>query len=252
MAARMSTTRLVVRPHRPGRQFVLLVAGALALGIATWMAFEYGQWQDLYVRMSALARASKPDAAAEAQSLEELKARNDELKQRVAILERAAQIDQESSLKLKEHLRGLQDEVYALKEELQFYRNVVASSKGEDGLQIQAMRVAPLGESGRFHYNLVLTNLNKDDKVAVGSAIIEVSGKREGAAQKFRVTASKGGPRSTEFDFSFVHFHRLEGELTLPEGFTPETVRVIIREDSSNEPRQDASYDWKSLVEAKD
>lgn len=248
MAVRFQTQRLVVRPHRPGRQALLLFAGLIIVGIAAWMSFEYGQWQQLYARMTALARAPKTDL--EVMTLEELKVENAQLKQRVAILERAAQIDREADARLNEHLRALQDETYEVKEELEFYRNVVSSSKNDSGLRIQAMRVTALGEHGRFHYKLVLTNLNKNDKVTAGSVSIEISGKRGGEPQKFQVTAPNGGSRTTALAFRFVHFHRLEGDITLPDGFDPESVRVVVREGSIKEPRQDASYDWTSLVEA--
>ncbi len=245
----IKTTRLIVKPHRPGRQILLAILGAGVLGVAAWMAFEYGQWQKLYARMTALARASSTEAAAE--SLDRLKAENSDQLQRITILERAAQIDKEADLRLQAHIRELQDETYELKEELEFYRKVVAAAREESGLRIQGLRIEPLGESRRFHYKLVLTNLSKDDKVTAGDATIEVAGQRQGSPQKFQITTSRDGSRTTTLAFSFVHFHRLEGDFTVPDGFEPESVRVVIRQEPEREPRHDASYEWRELVQAK-
>lgn len=245
----IKTTRLVVKPHRPGRQLLLAVIGAGVLGVAAWMAFEYGQWQRLYARMTALARSNSTEAAAE--SLEKLKAENTDLLQRITILERAAQIDKEADSRLQAHIRELQDETYELKEEVEFYRKVVAAAKEDSGLRIQGLRIEPLSESRRFHYKLVLTNLSKDDKVTSGDATIEVAGQRQGSPQKFQITTSRDGSRTTTLAFSFVHFHRLEGDFTVPDGFEPESVRVVIRQESAREPRHDASYEWDELVQAK-
>lgn len=245
----IKTTRLVVKPHRPGRQLLLAILGVSVLGVAAWMTFEYGQWQKLYARMTALARSNSTEAAAA--SLDKLKEENTGLLQRITILERAAQIDKEADLRLQTHIRELQDEIYELKEELEFYRKVVAAAKEESGLRIQGLRVEPLSESRRFRYELVLTNLGKDDKVTAGDATIEVAGRRQGSPQKFQITTSRDGSRTTSLAFSFVHFHRLEGDFTVPEGFEPESVRVVIRQEPAREPRQDASYEWGELVQAK-
>jgi hypothetical protein len=241
--------RLIVKPHRPGRQLIMGIVAASVLGVAAWMAFEYGQWQKIYARMTALAHSQSTEAAEE--SIEKLKTENTDLLQRITILERAAQIDKEADLRLQAHIRELQDQTYELKEELEFYRKVVATAKEDSGLRIQGLRVEPLSEAGRFRYELVLTNLGKDDKVTAGDATIEVAGRRQGSPQKFQITTSKDGSRTTTLAFSFVHFHRLEGDFTVPDDFEPESVRVVIRQGSVKEPRHDASYEWNELVQAK-
>lgn len=243
------TPRLVVRTHRPGRQLLLTAAGLLTLAVAAWMAFEYGQWQQIYARMSSLTRFDNSDELS-ADAGAALKAENDDLKQRVAILERAAQVDRAADEQLKTHLRTLQDETYSLREELEFYRKVVGRAKDGDGLRVQAVKVDPMSESGRYHYKLVLTNLNKDDKVTEGAATIEVAGKAGGQPQKFKITAVDSGTRTANLAFSFVHFHRLEGDFTLPTGFEPESVRVVVRQQAVEVPLQDNSYDWNTLVKA--
>jgi hypothetical protein len=243
------TPRLVVRTHRPGRQLLLTLAGALVLVIAAWMAFEYGQWQQIYARMSSLTRFDGGDESS-AEAVQSLQAENADLRQRVTILERAAQVDRAADDQLKSHLRTLQDETYTLREELEFYRKVVGRAKDGDGLRVQAVKVDPMSDPRRFHYKLVLTNLNKDDKVTQGDATIEVAGKSGGQPQKFKVTTVQSGTRTANLAFSFVHFHRLEGDFTLPVGFTPESVRVTVRQQANAAPLQDNSYDWNALVKA--
>ena len=239
--------RLVVKPHRPGRQLLLLLIACLVAATGAWVAFRYGQWQEIYDHMT-LRRSRNEDARA---VLDRLTTENSDLKQRVTILERAAQIDKEADQRLHQHIRQLQDEAYELREEVEFYRKVVGAAKDGNELRVQAMRVEPMGEEGRFQYKLVLTNLSKDDKVTRGHAEIEVSGKSGGQPQKFRVTTTKDGSRTAALGFSFVHFHRLEGDFTLPSGFLPESVRVVVLEGGAKEPMLDTSYKWQSLVQAK-
>ncbi|MGQ0659043.1 MAG: DUF6776 family protein [Chromatiales bacterium] len=240
--------RLVVRPHYPLRQFLLLVAGVIFLGLGGWVTFEYGQWQQLYARMTALASSSRPDM--EAESVEQLKADNERLRQRVAILERAAQIDHEASVRLQGHVRALQDDTFELREEVEFYRAVVSAAKKATGLRIQGLRVSPLGESGHYHYKLVLTNLNKDDKVSKGDVLIEILGRDNAAVRKLNLAALADNPDGGTLPFSFMHFHRLEGDFALPEGYFPESVRVVVREGAAKEPREEKTYDWKPLIQA--
>jgi hypothetical protein len=227
---------------------MLSTVGLLVAAGAIWMAFEYGQWQQIYARMSAIAHFDRDQAPV--LQLEKIRNENAELKQRLTILERAAQIDREADDRLKEHIRKLQDEAYSLREELAFYRKVVGNAKDADGLRVQALRLSPTGDPGRFQYRLVLTNLNKDDKVTDGDATIEVAGNAGGQAQRFMVTTMRDGARTANLAFSFVHFYSLEGDVTLPSGLVPESVRVVIRQQGVDEPRQDTTYDWKALVKA--
>ena len=245
---KIKTTKLVVRPHRPLRQFLFVVTALVLVGLAAWMTFEYGQWQQLYARMTAAARSSNPDL--QTVSIEQLKADNERLRQRVAILERAAQIDKEAHTRLQAHVRTLQDETLELKEEIEFYRKVVAAAKKNTGLHIQGFRVNALGETGHYHYKLVLTNLDKDDKVTNGDALIEISGRANGSAQKLNLTTLSGGAGPAKLRFSFMHFHRLEGDFSLPDGFNAESVRVVIRDTKAKEPPEEKVYDWKPLVQA--
>ncbi len=245
---KMGPRRLVVRPHYPLRQTVMAVVGLILLGVGGWVVFEYGQWQQLYARMTAVASQSKPNL--EGESAEQLTTANERLRQRVAILERAAQIDHEASLRLQRHVRTLQNDAFELREEVEFYRSVVSAARGASGLKIQGFRVSMLGEGLHYHYKLVLTNLNKDDKVSNGNVLIEIRGRDHGAQRKLNLAQLGDGPRDATLPFSFIHFHRLEGDFTLPEGYVPENVRVVVRELAAKEPREERIYDWKPLVQA--
>ena len=65
-------------------------------------------------------------------------------------------------------ISSLQSEIADLKLELAFYRDILSSTVAATGPHVQGFKLRDYGGDGRFQYRLVLTHVNKDDKVANG------------------------------------------------------------------------------------
>lgn len=246
MVMDVKAVRLVVRPHQPVRQFVLACLGVLLIVLGAWIVLDWGHWQYIYDTMAGSARHGGDDSLL--MSSQEAAADNETLRERIAILERAAQIDKAAYLQVQAHVGELQDEIFELREELEFYRGVVASARTNGSLRIQGFRLTPLGETGHYHYKLVLTNVVKDDKVAAGIVSARIDGTLNGAASNLDL-AALANPGGGELAFRFKHFHRLEGDFTLPEGFRSQSVHVAVREEGARENREERIYEWDKLIE---
>ena len=99
---------------------------------------------------------------------------------RIIMLERTTQIDSQAAAELHESLRRLQDEIYRLKGELEFYQGVMSSTSSDAGLNIQGMQVDELPGEGNYHFRLILTHVTKRDRVIEGKVDISFEGVKNG------------------------------------------------------------------------
>jgi len=122
-------------------------------------------------------------------------------------------------------LLGLQAEIFELKEEVAFYRSIVAPRESARGLRIQRFTVTPSGKG--FRYKLVLTQVIKSGRITRGKVVMEVEGIRKGKSVKINlISLSAKGQK--QLDFRFKYFQSFEGDLIMPEDFTPSRVHIKV------------------------
>ncbi|HEB55721.1 MAG TPA: hypothetical protein ENI98_05335 [Gammaproteobacteria bacterium] len=213
---------LVVKPHRPWLTRMLLGLGIITLLVGGWTLFDYGRY---------LAGYNSAECADERQTLlavrKKLEQDVDSLREQKALLERAAQIEREAYNELDTTLKELQGEILELKEELAFYRGIVSPQDASSGLRLQRFKIEVNGESRRYRYKLVLTQVLKNDRMASGKVRLSIDGMMGDQTRtlKLRELSEK---RVNELGYRFKYFQKLEGTLTLPRGFTPFRVKVQI------------------------
>ncbi len=234
--------RFVVRPHRPWRQLALVLLAVALLSLAGALLLDYGHWRYIYDRMAAnagqrqswqLSRATEQD--------------NIRLRERVAVLERSAQVDQQAYRELRRLVAGLQDDNYLLREELEFYRGVMGARTGKE-LRIQALSVQALDRAGEYRLKLVLTRAVKDDSVARGGVDISVEGDRGGRTLSLGLAAVTSGQTQT-LPFEFKHFRRIESTITLPADFRPIRVRVVLDPSQGAPASVVRVFDWDQVLD---
>ena len=135
----MLGSRLVVARHRPGRAFLQLLIVVVVGVSGVYLAYVYGR-----TATSLEFAATRTERDQVKQQNTQLDKENTELRERVAILERAGQIDRKAYQDVDEYLLELQGEIFSLKEEVAFYRGIVSSSGGK-GLASKASRLRRRG-----------------------------------------------------------------------------------------------------------
>ncbi len=213
---------LVVKPHRPWLTRMLLGLGIIALLIGGWTLFDYGRY---------LAGYNRAECADERQTLlavrKKLEQNVDSLREQKALLERAAQIEREAYNELDTTLKELQGEILELKEELAFYRGIVSPQDASSGLHLQRFKIEANGESQRYRYKLVLTQVLKNDRMATGKVRLSIDGMMGNQTRTLKLK-ELSEKRVNELNYRFKYFQKLEGNLKLPQGFTPFRVKVQI------------------------
>ena len=234
--------RLVVRPHRPTRQFLLATISIALVALAGWILLDYGQWQAIYERM-----ATSTEQKELWQHNRVLQRQNSELSQKLDVVQRSAKIDEQAYGHLRDTVAQLQAKIQELTEELEFYRGILASTRNGRGLQVQGMRVEPLAEAGRYRFKLVLTHVVKDDIVAKGTITVAFEGAQSGEPKRLMLRDIRG-PDTSDLSFKMQHFRSIEGTFELPRGFSPKQVRVAVSQKGRS-AKIERTFVWAQLMD---
>ncbi len=234
--------RYVIHQRSSGRRAVKMALWAGLLGAAAYLGSEYG-------RIDAAADISRTTAERNAlrQATETLESENASLRERTAILQRAAQVERQAYTHVDDTLRDLQDQILDLKEELAFYRGIVTTRGKTRGLAIQSFKLEPNGKDGEYRYKLVLTRAMKNDKVTRGLVNLMVSGEQGGSPRDLNLSELTVQGQ-VELKMNFRYFQRLEGQLTLPQGFVPHRILVSVTTTGKKRSRIEKTYDWLRLA----
>ncbi len=231
----------VIRQHRPVRDLVIAGVAVIAIGVSAYA---------LYMNASARARDEVSVLSEEREELmitvEALREGNMVLRERVAIVERAQQVEGKAYEGVDVHLRSLQDEVLALKEEIAFYRGIVSAGK-EKGLKIQTFVVDKESSSGSYRFQLVLTqNLNRV-KMISGTIKLNIVDEQNGKPRRL-LLSDMSGQQANSLKFEFKFFQRIEGRFTLPDGFKPDRLQIQVVSKGKKPASVEKSFEWQGIT----
>jgi len=230
--------RLVVRQHRPGAARLLLLLAGVAVALAAWGLYEYGR-----IRVGHDIATVEAERAALARELAEVRERLERSREQRAIAERSGQVEGKAYEMLKEDLAGLQEEIAELKEELAFYRGIVSPRDSARGLRLERFNIRPIGTAGTYRYELVLTQVLKNDTVTRGRVELEIEGTRDG--ERTRLPLAAVTPDAVEaLNFRFKYFQDFAGDIVLPAGFRALRVLIKVNPSGGEHAVVEKEYEW--------
>ena len=237
----MNDKRFVVSQHRPWRRGIETLLILTILVVAGFVVHYVSQLGNL----SRLAEL-KFERTGLQQRNSELHVENVRLSEQIAILQRAVQIDSKAYGDVTGHLESMQDENLALKEEVAFYRSIVAENDRK-GLSIQTFLIDREAQNS-YRFELVLTRTMNSDKVVSGTIDLSVAGSLSGQVKRLRF-ADLSDPKTSEIVFEFKYFQRLQGRLVLPPDFIPRQVYVKVNLVGERSSQAEKSFGWsKSII----
>jgi len=237
----MRVKKQVIRQHHPMRDLLVAVIGVIAVGASAYALYvnASGWAQD---ELSAL-REERDELVS---TVEALREGNTLLRERVAILERAQQVEGKAYEDVDTHLRSLQDEVLALKEEVAFYRGIVSDGK-EKGLKIQTFSVDKETTPGAYRFQLVLTQQLKRVKIISGTVKLNVLDDQNRRPTSL-LLSDMAGEQAKSLNFEFKFFQRIEGRFTLPDGFNPDRLQIQVVSKGKKPASVEKSFEWRGLT----
>lgn len=230
---------LVVVSYDPWARFfkrLLLLVVIAALGGASYL---FGRFESAQVHSQAIAERD--------QLKEDLKMAQDEMasySQRVIMLEKGGEVDRRSTEGLRQNLVDLRSQIATLQEEVAFYKGIMAPSTRKQDLRIQKLEITPTLEERRFKYKVVVTQVGTNQRFVSGLAAVNIIGVSDGKQVIYGLRDLSDDVQDYGIKYRFRYFQEIEGDLVLPEGFTAESVEVVLQTNGSKAKRVEQTFPW--------
>jgi len=232
----MKPGRLVVRKNSPlqnGGVYVFLILLAIFAGCGGYYIGQLRAGFNLF-------EAKEIEAELQA-SIDLLEQKTLDLKDQLAIAQRSSQVEEKAHQQVKSDLKTLQQENFALREEVDFYRGIVAPRENSEGIRIDQFNIDKSEGKNLYHFVLVLTQVKKNQHFTRGVAKLVFEGEQEGLPKKLELK-DVSADKQKHLKFKFRYFQKFEGDIVLPAGFSPR--QVVIEVDPRKKKTIKRHFDW--------
>ncbi len=228
-----------IQMHGPGQTWVfrgLMLGVVIAIG---YLTFEFGRIKGGY---------DVVDAARERGEYEDrIASLNDEivaLKQEVSLLETHRAIDREAYREVESNLLELESKILEQRDALAFYRGIVSPDDGKPGLRVQDLTLTRGEAEGEYNLRLVLVQAMQHDRKVSGDVNLSVDGIQGGVETSYSLADLLPQAADRDWPFAFRYFQHFERQLVLPDGFTPERIRVEVRSRTRTISSIEEDFPW--------
>ncbi|MAS81147.1 MAG: hypothetical protein CMF45_00505 [Legionellales bacterium] len=234
--------KLVVKKHEPF--VIILVVGLLSamVSVVIWLLLDENHWQATRNQL-----IQKEDYRLLRDVNQRLNIDNAQLREEVIILERLTEIDTQAAARLQDDLKTLQDQIYHINGELEFYESIMTATTDSKGLNIQGLHIVDTGQENFYNFKLILTNVANSDKIVEVTMTMTIEGMSETGPQILSLDKMTADNQYTR-EIKFKNFERIEGNLTLPEGFKPLRVVVDLRQKNMKRSAVIRVFEWSTKI----
>lgn len=149
-------------------------------------------------------------------------------------------ISKETLLKdLQAQLAQQQTDNEQLREENELFRHVMGADKAKIGLEISHFKIFPTVVDRTFHYEFIVSKNASHHVKSQGVVQMILHGTQDQEPQSITLGELS---QHKEHRLGFKYFQQIEGEITLPNGFTPERVSVKVVPDSKKVAKLEKSF----------
>jgi len=169
------------------------------------------------------------DQLADARELaDKYKAERDQFSTTVNAAESQLNIERSAQKQLAAQVKALEQENMTLKEDLAFFESLLPTATGPQGINLRRMKL-DLISPNQLRYRLLIMQGGKGDRRFVGSLQLMVTTLQDGKSAMMTFPAVPADQE--KFKLSFMHYQRVEGVLTLPEGVSTKLVQARVLEN---------------------
>ncbi len=159
--------------------------------------------------------------------------------------ELASEVDRGSVEQMRIQMMQAREQIDFLSEQVRLYQSLMDPDPEKSGVYLERVDIEPAETDGAYLYNIIVAQRSSNHRKVSGTMSLQlISDADAGAARAVSLGELSQGGDFLALGFKF--FQQFNGDLVLPEGFSPSKVRVIVRLDGSNSPSLDETYAWKS------
>ena len=127
----------------------------------------------------------------------------------------------------------------------------MSPSDNTTGLTIQEVSVASTAQPGRYRFKVMLTQVGNNSRYLRGFVGINIMGVQDGEITAYPLKDLSENINDIDIKFRYRYFQEFQGELVLPENFTPDQLQVVAQSVGTKSARLEQSYGWSDLENAK-
>lgn len=225
----MNATKREIRPGRVWLPWLLSTVLLLVTAVVGLTAYGY--------RQDALAARAEAGAGGESARLQ----------QQIANLRQSDQISRQAMLDLQNTLTERDEQISALRADLDFYERFVSPDVQRRGLTVHAAHVQPQA-ANVWGFELTLTQGREQAGSSRGTVALAVEGTRAGKLERLDWSALRQTPNAPGVDYQLRYLQRVTGEFALPAGFVP--TRLIVQLTPASGKAVEAAFNWKDIAGA--
>lgn len=234
--------RFVVKSHRPWQWAFSLVILSMIIATFTWLMLDNSHWSAIQARFQD--NDARKILWETNQALEQ---ENRELRERVLMFERTTSLDKQTAALLQDELKSMQERIYDLTGELEFYQGIMEAAAGAKGLDVHGIHIKSLSQPRHYGLKVILTNVARSGSVVEGEMELAVEGKNKGLTERLAL-AVLSSEQVSSVKFKFRNFERFESNIVLPQGFQPQRVYVELKPKSRRQSVIKKVFDWPVSV----
>lgn len=170
-----------------------------------------------------------------------------DLSQQLTELRTNIEVDRQSMEDLRQLVMTQKAQLNASERDLRVYKDLLSPGTKTNplGISFGVFTVLPLKEPGHFNYSLTVQKLATKEVDFTGFLEFRIIGQQAGKNSQlslYQVSAQVSAP---SIPVSFKYFQALEGDLTLPADFIPQSVELVVKgSENKPPPLVAAELDW--------
>ncbi|MFI2811769.1 MULTISPECIES: DUF6776 family protein [Microbulbifer] len=231
--------RMKVVPHRPYSGALTLLGVTLLVLVTSAAAYFAGQH---HLRKGLDRKTMAHEESLD--RLDSLRRENEALRLRVATAEQSLAIGEQADEKVRAELVEKENRIAELKQEISFYRGLMAPDDDGDGVSIGRFSLSQMADERRYQFKLLVQQSATRHSVVTGHATFTVVGSQDGQPKRYPLSALSQQVDSEKIALRFKYFQNIEGELQLPHGFEPEGVELLLKSSARKGFNIEQRYGW--------
>ena len=161
----------------------------------------------------------------------------------LATLQLTAQVDAAALEQTRQQMLDMQRQIYRREQELKLYREMLQDNTKTTGLKVGDIHIEQVGDR-QFQYDWVAQQKNHEAKNLQVNAKIWVIGKQDNKPVTLSLDEIDAEVDDLPIQLKMKYFSINRGIMTLPEGFSPEQIRVTLRYPWTEKPQFDKKLPW--------
>jgi hypothetical protein len=156
-----------------------------------------------------------------------------------------AEIDAAALEETRQHLVALQGQIYSRDQELKLYREMLQDNQQPKGLWVTDVHIEKL-DNRRFQYDWIARQNIHEVKTLRVNAQLWIIGRQNGEVVNLPLDKVDADIDALPIQLKLKYFSINRGIVQLPDGFTPESVRVTLRYPWAKKPQFDNKFVWRA------